>query len=61
MTVLPEILLQNIEGFISASKQLKPEAPKAWILSHSSLQPFIKSLYKFVTYYIIDHNYNIVT
>ena len=29
--------------------------------SHSSLQPYMKSLYKFITYYIVDHNYNIVT
>ena len=56
----PEILLQNIGGFMNAPKQIKLEAPKVWIPSHSSLQPYTKSLYKFVTYYIVDHNYNIV-
>ena len=44
-----------------APKQVKLEAPKSWIPSHSSLQPYAKSFYKFVTYYIIDHNYNIDT
>ena len=57
----PGILLQIIWEFTILSKQIKPEAPKAWIPSHSSLQPYTKSLYKFVTYYIIDHNYNIDT
>ena len=40
----PEILLQNIWEFMNAPKQIKPEAPKAWIPSHSSLQPYTKSL-----------------
>ena len=42
-------------------KQVKPEAPKSCIQSYSSLQPYAKSFYKFVTYYMIDHNYNIDT
>ena len=29
--------------------------------SYSSLQPYAKSFYKFVTYYMIDYNYNIDT
>ena len=45
---------------MNAPKQMKPGAPKAWIPSHSSLQSYKKSLYKFVAYYIIDHNYNTV-
>ena len=57
----PEILLQNIRGFVIVPKQVKPEAPKSWLPSHSSLQPYVKSFYKFVTYYMIDHNYNIDT
>ena len=46
---------------MKALKQIKPEAPKVWIPSHSSIQPYTKYVYKFVTYYIIDHNYNTVT
>ena len=57
----PEILLQYIRGFMNVPKQMKPGAPKAWILSHSSLQPHTKFLHKFVKYYIIDHNYNTIT
>ena len=44
-----------------APKQVKSWAPKSWIPLHSSLQPYAKSFYKFVTYYIIEHNYNIDT
>ena len=39
-------------------KQVKSEIPKSWIPSHSSLQLYVKYFYKFVTYYMIDHNYN---
>ena len=42
-------------------KQVKPEAPKSWIPSHSSVQPYMKYFCKFVTHYMIDHNYNIDT
>ena len=42
-------------------EQVKPETPKSWISSHSSLQPYVKYFYKFVTYYMFDHNYNIDT
>ena len=42
-------------------KQVKPEEPKSWLPSRSLLQPYAKSFYKFVTYYMIDHNYNINT
>ena len=42
-------------------EQVKPETPKSWIPSHPSLQPYVKYFYKFVTYYMIDHNYNIDT
>ena len=40
-------------------KQVKPETCKSWLPSHSLLQPYANSFYKFVTYYIFDHNYNI--
>ena len=43
------------------SKQVKPEAPKSWLPLHSLLQPYAKFFYKFVGYYIIDHNNNINT
>ena len=46
---------------MSAPKQLKSKAPKTWIPSYSSLQPYTKSFYKFVIYYIIDIDYNIDT
>ena len=42
-------------------EQIKPKLPELWIPSHSSLQPYVKYLYKFVTYYMFDHNYNIDT
>ena len=42
-------------------RQVKPEAPKSWLPLRSLLQPYMKSFYKFVTYYMIDHNYNIDT
>ena len=42
-------------------EQVKPESPESWIPSHSSLQPYVKYFYKFVTYYMFDHNYNIDT
>ena len=46
---------------MNSSKQVKTEATKSLLPSHSSLQPYMKSFYKFDTYYIIDHNYNIDT
>ena len=47
----PEMLIQGI--------QVKPEAPKTWLPLCSSLHSYSKLFYKFVTYYMIDHNYNI--
>ena len=55
----PEILLQYIRGFTIVPKQVELEALKSWLPSRSWLQPYTKSFYKFVTYYMIDHNYNI--
>ena len=46
---------------MNAPKQVKTEAPKSWLPSHLSLRPYTKSFYKFVTYYVINHNYNIDT
>ena len=46
---------------MNAPEEVKTEAPKSWLPSHSSLQPYMKSFHKFVIYYIIDHNYNIDT
>ena len=43
------------------TKQVKPEAPKSWLPLHSSLQLYVKSFYKFVTYHMFDNNYNIDT
>ena len=56
-----EILLQSIQGFVIVPKQVRPEAPKSWLPLRSLLQPYVRSFYKFVTYYIIDHYYNTVT
>ena len=42
-------------------EQVKPESPESWIPSYSSLQPYVKCFYKFVTYYMFGHNYNIDT
>ena len=56
-----EMLLQYIWGFMIIPKQVKPEIPKLWIPSHPSPQPYLEYFYKFVTYYMIDHNYNIDT
>ena len=42
-------------------KQVKPEARKPLLLSPSSLQPYTKSFYKFVTHYMNNHIYNIDT
>ena len=42
-------------------EQVKPEPSESLIPSHSSLQPYVKYFYKFVTYYMFDHNYNIDT
>ena len=42
-------------------KQVKLEAPKLWLPLCSSLQPYAKFFYKFVRYYMIDHNNNIDT
>ena len=55
----PEILVQNIWGFMIVPKQVKPEAPKSWLPLCSSLQPYKKFFYKFVAYYMIDHNCDI--
>ena len=57
----PGIFLQYIRGFMITPEQVKPESPESWIPSHSSLQPYVKYFYKFVTYYMFDHNYNIDT
>ena len=38
----PEILLQNIRGFMILPKQVKPEAPKSWPPLHSSLHVYAK-------------------
>ena len=54
----PKILLQNIQGFMIVPKQVELEAPKSWLPSRSSLQPYTRSFYKFIAYYMIDHNYN---
>ena len=53
----PEILLQNIRGFMIVPKQVKPETLKSWLPLRSLLQPYAVSVYKFVGYYMIDHNY----
>ena len=55
----PEILLQNIRGFVIVPEQVNPKALKLWLSSCSLLQPYAKSFYIFVTYYMIDHSYNI--
>ena len=55
------MLLQNIRGFVIVPIQVKPEAPKSWLPLSSLLQLYVMSFYKFVTYYIIDRNYNIYT
>ena len=44
-----EIVLPNIRGFVIVPKQVKPEAPKAWLPARSSLQPYTKFFYKFDT------------
>ena len=38
----PEIFLQYIQGFVITPEQVKPESPKLWIPSHSSLQFYVK-------------------
>ena len=48
-----EILVQGI--------QVEPETPKTWLRLCSTLHLYLKLFYKFVTYYMIDHNYNIDT
>ena len=35
---------------------MKPEITRSWILSRSSLQPYMKYFHKFITYYMIDYN-----
>ena len=55
------MFLQYIRGFVIIPEQVKPESPESWIPSRSSLQPYVKYFYKFVTYYMFDHNYNIDT
>ena len=57
----PEILLQYIWGSMIVSKQVKPEARKSWLPSRSSIQPYTKSFYKFITHYMNIHIYNIDT
>ena len=42
-------------------EQVKPESTESWMPSRSSIQPYVKCFYKFVTYYMFDHNYNIDT
>ena len=54
----PEMFLQYIRGFMITPEQVKPKSPESWIPSHSSLQPYVKYFYKFVKYYMFDHNYN---
>ena len=49
----PEMLVQGI--------QVKSKTPKTWLPLCSSLHSYSKLFYKFVTYYMIDHNYNIDT
>ena len=50
----PEILLQNIWGFIIVLKQVKPKTPKPWVPLHSSLQSHAKLFYNYIAYYVID-------
>ena len=57
----PEMFLQYIRGFMIIPEQVKPESHESWIPSRSSIQPYVKCFYKFVTYYMFDHNYNIDT
>ena len=56
-----KIFLQYIWGFMIRPKQVTPEITKSWIPPYQLLQPCLEYLYKFVTYYMIDHNYNIDT
>ena len=49
----PEMLLQGIQG--------KPETPKMWLPLCSSLHLYSKLFYKFVSYYMINHTYNVDT
>ena len=42
-------------------EQVKPEPPESWIPSRLSLQPYVQSFDKFVTYYMFDHNYIVDT
>ena len=51
-----EILLQNIREFMIVPEQVELEVPKSWLPSHSLLQPYVISFYKFVAYYMINHN-----
>ena len=39
-------------------KQVELETSESWIPSHSLLQPYTRSFYKFIACYMIDHNYN---
>ena len=57
----PGMFLQYIRGFMTTLEQVKPEPPESLIPSHSSLQPYEKYFYKFVTYYMFDHKYSIDT
>ena len=57
----PEMFLQYIQGFMIIPEQVKPESPELWMPSRSSIQPYVKWFYKFVTYDMFDHNYNIDT
>ena len=44
-----------------ATKQVKPETPKAWLPLDLLLQSYEKLFYTFVIYYMFDNNYNIDT
>ena len=57
----PEIRLQNIRGFVNVLKQVKSGTRQSWLPSRSLLQPYTKSFYKFITYYMNNHVYNINT
>ena len=41
--------------------QVKPETPITWLPLCSALHSYLKLFYKFATYYMIDHIYNIDT
>ena len=57
----PETLLQRIRGSMTTPIQVKPEMPKSWMSLCQSLQLYVGYFYKFITYFMIDHKYNIYT